>query len=568
MNLFKNLKFKKPPISFWAYVSVILAIVAPWFFKSGYLFLTDKVWGPNIELDWTSYWFLLNLLIKGLSFIFSIDFLEKIFFTGVLVLILLGGRMLVKVVLEYYREAENSTSFSRGLVFVLSLFALFNPFVYDRALYGQFGILAAYGGLLFTVAYLIKAWRTLDFKNLRRSAVFSAVTLLFSVHFIFLLVPFYLLFLIGLFLKCREIKVAGRTKSFWCALLFSIGLVLFINANWLIALASDTSPSTAFVQQGITLQDLTAFQTAGETPTETFTNVLMMSGFWGKEQFRYFDLTDAPGWQRSFIFLTPLIIYGAYLSFRRRSRPEKILSAGLLVIFTLAVSLAIGVKAPLTRNLTLFLYDHLSLYKGLREPQKWVAAIIPIYLFYLTFGASRLTKAKIIVNNQVLGGLLLSAVIIMSAPSLLWGFNRQIRPTPYPHDWYEVNGFLLERSAQAQGCSDKILFLPWHMYMSFNWSGKIMSNPAPVFFFCPTITGTNMEYGGIYDNSQSADGQVVSAWLASAGRSGAPKISDPAPRYIILAKEVDWQNYNWLNEQPYLQLIKETATLLIYEIKS
>lgn len=581
MNTFKKLKLNRPSASFWGYALVILAIVAPWFLKSGYLFLTDMVWGPKISLDWTNVWFFLNLLIKGLSFIFSLAFLEKIFITGILVLILLGGRIFVKAVLEYYREPDEfgtavsaPVASSQGLIFILSLFALFNPFVYDRALYGQFSVLIAYGFLLFAVAYLLRTWRTLDFKNLRLAAVFSALVLICAVHFIFFLAPVYLLFLIGLFWKRREIKADGQVKKFWLALLFSIIIVLVINANWLIALAFNTSSLSGFVSQGITNQDLVAFQTAGKNGTETFTNVLLMSGFWGKDQFRYFDLTTAPGWQRSFILLTPLILFGVYLSFRQRSRGEKILSAGLLFIFALAVFLAVGIKAPLTRGLTMFLYDHLPLYKGLREPQKWVAVIIPIYLFYLALGAARLAKAKIIINSLVLSGVILAAVIIMQAPSLLWGFNRQVSATPYPPDWYEVNNLLVNQSAQSYGCSAKVLFLPWHMYMSFNWVGKIIANPARTFFTCPVLSGTDMEYGGIYDNSQSGDGQAVVAWLKAQGRagmpvlSGTPTLTNTPLRYIILAKEVDFASYSWISGLPYVRLLLETNTLFVYEIKS
>jgi hypothetical protein len=558
---------KKSVAIFWPYLSVIILIVLPWFLKPGYLFFTDNVWGPNINLDWANSWFLLDLLIKGLSFVFPVDFLEKIFISGILVLILLGGRLLIKSVLEYYSEAGTVAASSRSLVFVLSLFALFNPFVYDRALYGQFGTLVAYGCLFFAVAYLFQARQTLDFNNLWRAAVFSAVVLSFSVHFIFLLAPFYLLFLVGLSGRRRAMKTEGRLKKFWLALLFSVFIVLAINANWLIALAVKTSPWVDFVQQGITNQDLVAFQTAGKDGTETFTNVLLMSGFWGKDQLRYFDLTTAPGWQRSFILLTPLIFYGIYLSFRRRPREFKIFSSGLLIIFILAVFLAIGIKSPLTRGLTLFLYDHLPLYKGLREPQKWVAIIIPIYLFYLTLGAACLAKIKIIANNRWASGLILAAIIIMQAPSLLWGFNRQVKATPYPNDWYEVNSLLLNRSVQSYGCSDRVLFLPWHLYMSFNWSRKIIASPAPVFFTCPVLSGKNMEWGGIYDNSRDPDGTAVAAWLAARGKAGAPALMGAPVRYIILAKELDFTSYLWLGNLPYVKPLLETQTLLIYEIE-
>lgn len=559
MNLIKYIKLNKLPPFFWGYVLVILAIVAPWFLKSGYLFLTDMVWGPVIKLDWTNSWFLFNLLIKGLAFIFSISFLEKVFISGTFLLILLGGRIFIKTVLEYYSESKTS---KRGLVFILSLFTLFNPFVYDRALYGQFGILVAYGCLFFVVAYLFKVYQTLDFKKLYLSAIFCAIALMFSVHFIFLLAPFYVLFLISLFFK----KVYYLQK-FWWALLLSVIIVLVINANWLVALTFNVSPLNNFVEQGITNQDLVAFQTAGKNGTETLINVLLMSGFWGKDQFRYFDLTTAAGWQRSFIFLLPFILYGVYLSFKKSGRKTKIFSVGLLIIFISAVVLAIGIKSPLTRGLVMFLYDHLPLYKGLREPQKWVAVIIPIYLFYLTLGVWRVSQTKIIINNRLLSSLILTAIIIMLAPSLLWGFNNQVKATPYPSDWFEVNNLLLKQSTQANICSDKVLFLPWHLYMSFNWSGKVMANPAVAFFSCPVLSGTNMEWGGIYDNSQSSEGAAVDSWLKARGQAKLPTLAGQPIRYIILAKEIDFINYLWLNKLASIKPLLETATLLVYEIK-
>ena len=570
MNLINKLKLNRLSASFWGYVLIVLMIVTPWFLRSGYLFFTDNVWGPVIKLDWTGSWFFLKLLLNGLSFVFPVDFLEKIFISGVLVLILLGGRILVKAILEYYNDRDSNggqTKISSGLIFVLSLFVLFNPFVYDRALYGQSGILIAYGFFLFALAYLFKTWRTLDFKNMSRAAIFNALVLMFSVHFIFLLLPFYLLFSVGLFLKYEQIKASRRTKEFWRALSLSFIIVLIINANWLIALAVKASPLAGFVEQGIMSQDLIAFQTAGKDTVDTLTNVLLMSGFWGKEQLRYLDLTDFPGWQRSFILLIPIIFYGICLSFWKRARKEKIFSSVLLIIFAIAVFLALGIKSPLTCGLTMFLYDHLPLYKGLREPQKWVAVIIPIYLFYLTIGTAASAKIKAIMNNRLASGLILAAIIIMQAPYLFWGFNRQVQSTPYPNDWYKVNDLLVDRSVHNGSCHDKILFLPWHMYMSFNWTKKIIASPARTFFICPVLSGTNMEWGGIYDNSRSLDSAAIVNWLKTRGKNGPPILTEMPIRYIILAKELDFTSYLWLNKLSYVKPFLETATLLVYEIK-
>ncbi len=567
MDLVKKIKLNQLPVSFSAYLLVVLAIATPWFLKPGYLFLTDNIWGPNIRLDWTSPWFLFNLLVKGLSFIFPVDFIEKVFIAGVFMLILLGGRILVESVLKKYNDSSIASEPSRSLVFVISLFALFNPFVYDRALYGQFGALVSYGSLLFVAAYLFRAWEILDFRNIYLAAIFSAIALLFSVHFIFFLFPFYLLFLAGLLAKRQEIRRENKFKRLFLTGIFSLLIFLVINANWLAAVVVKASSLTNYIEKGITSQDLVAFQTAGETSLETFTNVLMMSGFWGKDQHRYFDLTDFNGWQRSFIFLLPIIFYGVYLSFRGRNRETKILSLALILIFGLAVLLAIGNKLSVTRPLTIFFYNYLPLYKGLREPQKWVAVVVMIYIFYLTIGSGRLFKKNIISNNRLVSGLIMIAVIIMQAPSLLWGFNRQAKPISYPKDWYEVNSLLVSRSDQSRGCHDKILFLPWHAYMSFNWLGKIVASPAQVFFTCPAIIGTNMEWGGIYDNSRNPDSMIISDWISVWGAKNPPLVSGAPIRYIILAKEIDFPSYFWLNNLSYLKLIRDTETLFVYEIK-
>ena len=563
MDFVKKIKFNHLAKFPWRYILVVLSIVLPWFFRSDYLFFTDLVWGPHIYLYWSNSWFLINLLIKVLYFIFPLAFLEKLFISGILILILAAGRRLVQVVLAGMPDAASS----HGLIFILPLFALFNPFVYDHALYGQFGILAAYGCLLFVAAYLLEAGRTLDFKRLWRAALFSAIALLFSLHFIFLLAPFYLLFSIALVWRHREIKTVGQTKKLLSALLLSILIIFLLNTNWLVALAIGASPIGNFVAQGITSRDLEAFSTSGRTTGETYANVILMSGFWGKDQYRYADLTAVSGWQKGFIFLLPLIIYGVYLSFHGRTRGEKIFSASLLVLYVFAITLAVGIKSPVTGPLTQFLYDHLPFYKGLREPQKWVAVIIPIYLFYLTLASARLYSSKFISDKRWLAGTLLGLVIIMQAPLLLWGFAGQAKPTPYPDDWIATDRLLVDRSADSYGCSDRILFLPWHLYLSFYWSGKIMANPAPHFFSCPVLSGTNMEWGGIYDNSLNPDGAAVSAWLAERGVNGPPAVAGTPLRYIILAKEVDFTSYLWLNDLPYLTPISESLRLIVYEIK-
>lgn len=546
----------------WPYLLVVALIVFPWFAHSGYLFFTDYSIGPKINLDWTSSWFLFNVLFKGLSFIFPLYFLEKIFIAAILFFILLGGRQIVLSVSSGLIDREDF-KISPALVFILSLFALFNPFVYDRALYGQFGIIVAYGALLFVLAYLYQAVVSLNFKNIYYAAIFSALVLMFSLHFVFALLLFYFLFFILLFCRWSELKTANKFWPLIRALILTIVIILILNANWLIALVTGSSATVNFVAQGIGQQDLVVFATAGATPLQTLTNVLLMGGFWGAAQHRYIDFSAGDLWGLGFIFLLPIIIYGLYLNFKKTNRPQKIFSFGLIIIFVSAVILALGIKTPFSNIISLFLYDHLPFYKGLREPQKWVAVLIPIYLYFLTWGATKLATKKWFAENSVVMGIILAALIVIQAPLLLFGFNHQVRPTNYPASWYETDQFLVNHSANSYGCGEEVLSLPWHMYMSFSWIGNVVVNPAAAFFSCPVITGTNMELGGIYDNSLNARGAATEKWLAGHGQD-VTLLS--GIKYIILAKEVDWQSYSWLDNVSYIKLIKETDNLRLYEI--
>lgn len=545
------------------YILVVLAIVLPLFFKPGYLFFTDFVLGPNVILDWQSTSFLINIIFFFFSYVFSLDILQKIFIGLVLLIVLIGAKKLIEEILLLSKNKERNGP-SYWFVFIISLFALFNPFVYDRVMYGQFGVVASFGFLSFSLENLLVYFRTKKLSNITWFGIFSGLMILFSMHFVFFQAPLVILLIIyALNKKIINWKVLLKH------LILALVIILVINLNWLIGLVNPNSNLSIFINKGISNQDLIAFQTSGKTNGEVIMNILMMSGFWGKDQLRYSDLTKSKeNWGRSFFFLLPIILLGVWVSFRVKQ--TKFLSFGFIFIFTIAFVLAIGVRLPLSSQITQFLYNYFPFYRGLREPQKWVSVIVIIYLFYLIIGTKYLLQKKIIENNKLLGGLILSGIIVMQAPLLLSGFNNQVKPTQYPNDWYEVNSYITNNSkvvtSNFQKCDGNILFLPWHMYMSFNWTGNIVANPASLFFNCPTITGTNMEWGGIYDNSMDPKGRVVMEWLKKGGNTDFFDNRELNIKHVILAKELDWQDYLWIEKLPNIKLVKETQSLKLYQV--
>lgn len=520
----------------------------PWFFHSGYLFFTDLTWGPNINLDWTNSGFFVNILVWFFSFLFPIDFLQKIYIGLAIFTVLIGGK---KIADHFIRDKFGT--------FITSLFVVFNPFVYDRLLFGQVSTVFALGFLLLSVGCLLEYLEKRENKQSIIFGVYTAFTLQFSAHFVFFIGLIFLFFLLMYLRKWgleRELL-----KSFVKSLLLVIIICFCLNVNWLAGDFFSKTNRLAYVDSGITRQDLFAFKTAGSSDAQVLTNVLMMSGFWGKDQYRYIDLVKIENnWGRSFLLLLPIILLGIFMGLKKKD--TRSLSVSLLIIFVLSVILSSGVSLSFSSPLSYWFFEHIPLYKSLRETQKWSSVIVLVYSIFLSIGIVSLLKTKIISVHKYIFLLFFGATIIMQAVFILWGFAGQVRPVQYPLDWQIVN--------QEIECRDgeRILFLPWHAYMSFTWIGKIVANPAEMFFNCSTIVSTAMEWKGIYDNSGNKNSQRIKDWLDYKGDSDLLIDNEINIRYILLVKELDWDNYFWLDSLSGLVLEIETPTLKFYKISN
>ncbi len=527
----------------------ILTIVGPLFAVPGYIFLTDLAWGAHMPVDWTNTWFMLGLIAQGLGMVLPPDIVQKLYITLCLGIALWGGR---KVASQFLVDW--------WLIWIVGLFALFNPFVYDRAMYGQFGVIMAMGLMLAGAGFLLEYIREQRLRSVVAGGICFAFAIQSSPHFLFFIASIGLAAIPLILSRVENWKTGLISLAKASAVI--VGLTLVLNVNWIAAGVIGISGAGDLVGDGITKLDLAAFQTSGKDTGEVVANVAMMSGFWGKDQFRYRDLTTVEGnWGRSFLLLVPLMLWGLVAALRRGGR-ERTLAISLSILFIIALVLAAGIRIPIGKEVTHFLFDNLPLYKGMREPQKWVSVIVLAYLVFLSWGIKEFFARTVIARNDAIMKAIIAGVIVMQAPFLLFGFAGQAKPTPYPQDWHEANEFISNESQ----CAGSILFLPWHNYMSFSWTNGIVANPANMFFDCPVIQGSNMEWAGIYDNSKNATSAAVVAWLHG-GKTDLLRNETFNIRYVILAKELDWKMYQGIALHPDLEFAKETETLIVYRVK-
>lgn len=181
---------------------------------------------------------------------------------------------------------------------------------------------------------------------------------------------------------------------------------------------------------------------------------------------------------------------------------------------------------------------------------------------------------KLIEKMKIIKFILLTIICILLIIPLIYsftffnGFAGQIKSTNYPNDWYEINQLLNNDSQDF-----KVLFFPWHGYMDFRWvnnTDKRIANPARKFFDKETIIGTSIDIGDIYREDNSPEQLYIDSLINTDNNitNFGKLISILNVKYILLAKEADYNEYKFLFNQSDLELIKETENLYVLRNKN
>lgn len=322
---------------------------------------------------------------------------------------------------------------------------------------------------------------------------------------------------------------------------------IFISSYWLIPALTghgpiaDASYNTEATQSG-------AFATTGG-----LLNILQLHGFWA-ESTSFFvpseDLLPLSGlWQ---LGLFGLIVIGIAQAWRY----HRAITITLLASSIIATVLALGVFQGTLATLV-------PLFGGYREPHKFVMILALNNAYFAAWGVffifKKLQKYRTARTGTFTAFLLLPALI---TPTMIWGFYGQLHSVDYPRDWYAVN----DRLSREQN-NDKVLFLPWHLYMRFSFAhNRVLANPGDTFFTGKqVIVSDNPELGSTAPLSPSPLKQNISNMIDQRSITTA-KLRDLGIGYILMAKESDIKNYAYIEKLPGLRLVSDTPTLKLYRI--
>lgn len=538
-------------------VFLVLAVAIVYTFKPGFIFSLD---GP-LNTPHLNYWFgyfrdlyfthgfLLFLALPTVFYSILPAWLIQrlLFFVFPLYLMGLAG----------YQLVDSDKKWPR---YFAGLFMVCNPMVYARMLDGQVGIIFGLALFTFFVSHLRQYGQDGQRRSLMTMAVFGALAIIASPHNIFFIGASGLVFLI----------VYGQTLEFKKVLkdgLILGGVILLLNSNWIVGNfigRGEVADKTANIESS----DYTAFRTLGPDHSNIYFNTAAMYGYWGENQGRFEHLrkTTEQYWAQIYLLLILLVVYGAYSTWQNQWHRK--FTIMLLILFPVALVLAVGISHSISKPITVFLYDYLPFYKGMREPHKWVGIIMIIYAYLGSRGLENILNWKVCRDKVVATSiaLLFCAWPILYAPKLFFAFGGQLQPVDYYEGWYEVNDFLNEDQDQYQ-----VLFLPWHQYIRFKFSGKLFDNPVEKFFEAELIRGDNIEFlPHIYSQSNRPESKYIESFIREKSDRAqlfffGEKLKKLNVKYVMLAREADWLDYGFLAKQADLKLIKDVKSLLVYQ---
>lgn len=529
------------------YSGLALLVLAP-LFRRGYILTLDMVFTPKLRMPAhinSSYLFYAALHI--LNYVLPSDVIEKVLLFVILVLAGAGMHLLT-------RHLSNTSADSYHAIgaYFAGVFYIINPFTYDRFMTGQYLVLFGYALLPWFVRALLAF---LEKPAWRRTPVLTAWAVAISIVSIHTVGMLAILTIVALCLKAwRE-----RANSEWLGKLLKFGLsglVLFLLASsyWLVPLALGRG-STASAISSFSANDQSAFATVGGSAIGRLGNVLRLQGFWAESRNMYtLPQAHIPTWGLLALMLWALVILGATAMWRNGQR-RLVLPFGVSML--VAIILAIG-------TLNGWLVGHVPLFAGYREPEKFVTLVALGYAVFASRGVATMLKYC---HEQ--GGkffLILASVVLLLLPvvfasTMFWGCNGQLRVAQYPAGWFAAN-----RRLNADHGDFQTLFLPWHLYMYFDFAGRIIASPAPNFFDKPVIISDNPEFNGAASANSTAAKKYLDRILPEAGRTNifGEALAKYHIKYVLLANDDDYAKYGYLGRQSDLQLVSKNATIELY----
>ncbi|MFI7548860.1 hypothetical protein ACIBQ2_03875 [Micromonospora sediminimaris] len=390
-----------------------------------------------------------------------------------------------------------------GVRVVAALGYAWTPYLAERLLIGQWGLLVAYAALPWLVRAAIEV-RDAERGALRRLLLAVAASAITPTGGLLALLVVSVL-LVG--------KYPGAART----ALTGVGTTLLLNAPWLVA---------GFVSSGAGRSDpagVAIFAARAENWAGPLVALAGTGGIWNGQA----TPASRSGWLVPLATLLVLAVagYGVPVLWRRWSRPV----IGRLGLLAGAAWLgaALGVL-PGGAGLLGWLVTAVPGAGLLRDGQKLLVPYVLLLAVTGALGAERLAgrlaaRFDLATGRVLLAGAALLPLAVM--PDLAVGGAGRLRPVAWPADWDTVARLVDERPGE-------VVSLPFQEYQSYAWNGgRVVIDPAPRYLGVPVLI----------DDTLRVDGTAVAGEDPRAARlrellaAGEP-VAAAGPRWVLVQR--------------------------------
>lgn len=521
------------------YTALVILILGP-LLLPGYILTLDMVFVPHPPLPGelsSSYVF--HALLHFISYVIPSDVCQKLILGATLFLAGYGAHRLIE------RLRPSKGGIWTWIPYFAGLLYLFNPFVYERFITGQYSVLMGYALVPWFVRSLLEFLQRPSIRSCTPVMLWVIAISIVSIHTIGPLVVVSLV-AVGVTLWKRRANQAKLLATLGYSAVIAGG-ALVLSSYWLVPTLLGHGP-IADATESFNNTQFAAFATQGG-----LFGVMQLHGFWAEGTGLFIPHDDplpfSGLWQLCLWILTTTGVIAAW-------RRQRALALIFLVSAAAAALLALGVFQD-------WLVAHIPLFAGYREPQKFVMLIALSNSYFGGWGiAAIITTCK---KHPALSRTILTTSLILPiliTPTLVWGLYNQLHPHDYPKDWYTI-------SATLSNKEDRVLFLPWHLYMRFSFAGgRLLASPADQFFSpVPVVVSDDPEFGGISPQSKDELKSKLSRIFADHPERtlDGKTLQALGIRYILLAHEGDADDYDYINHAKGVQLVKKLPALALYE---
>ncbi|GAA2487813.1 hypothetical protein [Winogradskya humida] len=514
-----------------------IAVIAPWT-RHGYLLLLDWVAGPNQALTPGLYG-LDPAALDALPYRLATHALREVVGSGA------TGWLLV---LCYFPLAAGGISALAGggrrRRYPAALFVCCNPFVVERIQAGHVAFLLSVALLCWLLASAIRARRRGRWFA-ARPAGWYALAMAVGPHAAWLGGTCFLA--VALLPRPRRQDLIRTVIMIACAAcIYAYAVVVVLSAIL-----------TVRVGPG----DLEVYAPHAGTGG-LFTTLISLRGFWRGAA------DSSPQLTLGFTAGTVMVL-GAIAGLARLCRRDPVAGAPLTALAVTGLLLGAGIEGPLAGAYR-FAFNHLPLFAAMREQQKWVALTMIAYAVGVGVTAEALASLCFQTFRPAIVRLACGAALLAlgggyagTAPSLFWGLGGSVTVSHYPASWYAADKIM------GPG-TESVLFLPWHEYQPFGFTGsRTVGTPAGAFFQRPVLSSDAVELGMVRTNSSSRRMAYIQRLVVDGGHGVFGRLVAPlGVRYVALSREREAEAYAWLDQQRDLEPVLRTDEMVLYRVRS